>query len=666
MLCSNKHSPSLDLLPKELIAAVDSYQVVSFDIFDTLLIRTLTKPHDLFDLMEKRLGLNGLSSARIEAEKKARGFTAREEVTLDEIYEQLRCFGYSYEIIQKIKSEELFLEKKVLCANPAIKQIYDYCLATSKRIFIISDMYLPQNFLEDVLRREGYKIWDDIYVSGVLGLRKSTGNLFRKFLSDHSLSPSQILHIGDNKHSDAKQALELGFSSFCCDKLFDVFKTTHKFKRLINASSSLACLLSLGNTYASSITSVSGTLYKPNSKKDFTAIHFPYPELKHDTPDTTNYWEDFGFYVAAPIVCAFAAWIKESVSKNQIDNLLFIGRDGYILERIFKKYFPQINSKYIFAPRYLHSVVLAKACLNDNSLSLSRALFESLIGALKARNVIDENILIPELKDDNSRKEYLLKLTPDIESEIDQILSDYRDYLCQHIISTKNTKIGIVDSHSVHLSSQKLLSYFLPENEIHGIYMSLIDLSPETDLNSFRTSSFLGSERIIVWDIMELILSAPYPGISGIINNSVIFNDLNKYESLRNEATTSIHAGILRFAQKFIERFGNLDLLIDPIGMVSLINEFSFYPTETDLKAFSVIKHASDAASKNWRQCIISWPSKPNKYGNYASTTSLFKTKYLNDIYIVYVGKIPLFFVKVGSRSKKWKIFGIPVFYHRI
>lgn len=663
MLCSNKHSPSLDLLPKELIAAVDSYQVVSFDIFDTLLIRTLTKPHDLFDLMEKRLGLGGLSSARIEAEKRARGFAAREDVTLDEIYEQLRCVGYSNEIIRKIKSEELFLEKKVLCANPAIKQIYDYCLATSKRIFIISDMYLPQSFLEEVLHREGYNHWENIYVSSQIGLTKETGNLFKKFLSDNHLYPSQVLHIGDNKHSDAKRALELKINSFCCDKPFDVFRATNKFKRLVGASSSLACRLSLGNTYASSITSVSGTLYKPNSKKDITEIHFPYPKLESETTDTTNYWEDFGFYVAAPIVCAFAAWIKESASKNRVDNLLFIGRDGYVLEKIFKKYFSDIEVRYIFAPRHLYGLALAKACFNDHSLSLPKELFESLVAALKTHHVIGEDFLIPKFKDDGSRKKYLFRIRPNIESEIDRILSDYREYLNQNLTAT--TKIGVIDSNSVHLSSQKLLSYFLPRSEIHGFYMSLIDLPKKSDCGSFITSSFLGSQRIIVWDLMELILCAPYPGVSRIIKNDLILNKADKNEMVRNEATRKLHLGIQLFAQKFIDRFDEFDLLIDPEGMASLINEFTSYPTEADLKAFSVVKHASDAASQKWRQCIISWPFKPNASGKYSPSNTLFHTKYLNDRYIVYAGKLPLISVKVTPRSKKWKFFGIPIFFQK-
>lgn len=615
--------------------------------------------------MEQRIGLNGLSSARIEAEKKARSLSKREDVTIEEIYEQLSFFGYSNEKIQKIKAEELLLEKKVLIANPAIKQIYEYCLAKSKRIFIISDMYLPQSFLEEVLLREGYNSWEDIYVSGKIGLTKETGNLFKQFISDHHLLPSQILHIGDNHHSDGKRALELGVSSFCCDKPFDVFRKTHKFKRLVDASSSLACRLSLGNTYPSSITSVTGTLYRPTSKNVVSEIHFPYTEQASNVLDTTNYWKDFGFYVAAPIVCAFAAWIKESTTKNKVEDLLFIGRDGYILEKIFKKYFPEIKSKYIFAPRYLHGVALAKECLCDHSLLIPKEPFEALIGALKACDVIDENFAIPKLEDDEARTEYLFKIRPNIESEIDQILSDYREYLNQNLAATTN-KTGIVDSNSVHLSSQKLLSHFLPENKIHGFYMSLIDLHKKSDLTSFRTSSFLGSERIIVWDLMELILSAPYPGISKIVKQEVILNEPNKNEATRNEVTDKVHTGILRFAKKYIERFDNFDTLIDQKGVTSLMNEFTFYPTETDLKEFSVIKHAPDAASEKWRQCIISWPSKPNKHGRYSPSNTLFHTKYLNDRYNIYLGKLPLVSVKITSCSKKWKIFGVPIFLQKI
>lgn len=74
-------------LEQKLIKAAESYDVVAFDVFDTLLFRDTGSPSDLFVLMEQ-IGLapQGFARKRREAEAMAR--TAGQEVTLAEIYDQ--------------------------------------------------------------------------------------------------------------------------------------------------------------------------------------------------------------------------------------------------------------------------------------------------------------------------------------------------------------------------------------------------------------------------------------------------------------------------------------------------------------------------------------------------------------------------------------------------
>ena len=69
-----------------------SYDVISIDIFDTLVLRKTYKPTDVFLFMDKWfMELSGrqfdFSHARIHAEATARKVSKFEEVTLDEIYE---------------------------------------------------------------------------------------------------------------------------------------------------------------------------------------------------------------------------------------------------------------------------------------------------------------------------------------------------------------------------------------------------------------------------------------------------------------------------------------------------------------------------------------------------------------------------------------------------
>ena len=54
-----------------MLREIDSHEVVSFDIFDTLLMRKVLFPNDVFYLMQKREGLNdSFPENRISVEKK--------------------------------------------------------------------------------------------------------------------------------------------------------------------------------------------------------------------------------------------------------------------------------------------------------------------------------------------------------------------------------------------------------------------------------------------------------------------------------------------------------------------------------------------------------------------------------------------------------------------
>ena len=90
---------------KKLKALIGECDVISFDIFDTLIKRKCGKPSGVFDLVaeelvafEQRTDANGTAKDsfknsfrqnRIAAEKKVRKKKGRSEVSLAEIYDEL-------------------------------------------------------------------------------------------------------------------------------------------------------------------------------------------------------------------------------------------------------------------------------------------------------------------------------------------------------------------------------------------------------------------------------------------------------------------------------------------------------------------------------------------------------------------------------------------------
>ena len=125
-------------------------KAVSFDIFDTLLVRPALSPSDLFALVGKRAGLAcNFPQIRREAELAAREGRAagREEVSLDDIYRVLEKALGDSALCSRLKQAELDVEADYLYPRKAVREIYAAVLATGKEIIISSDMYLPKDFI---------------------------------------------------------------------------------------------------------------------------------------------------------------------------------------------------------------------------------------------------------------------------------------------------------------------------------------------------------------------------------------------------------------------------------------------------------------------------------------------------------------------------------------
>lgn len=197
--------------PDELSACMadPALRVISFDIFDTLLVRHVLRPHDVFRLTagmaDARYGVNFL---RMRAPAEAE--LGLPNPALDEIYTHMaRRHRLSPETRAALREAELRCERAVLHARPAARALYDAARRLGKRVIAVSDMYLPASFLRDVLRENGMEV-DALYVSCEQGARKSDGSLYDRVAEAEGCAPGEILHFGDNRRSDAEQALKQG------------------------------------------------------------------------------------------------------------------------------------------------------------------------------------------------------------------------------------------------------------------------------------------------------------------------------------------------------------------------------------------------------------------------------------------------------------------------
>lgn len=267
-------------------------EVISFDIFDTLLRRNVPDPNEIFNIVEKKSGVPGFAKKRIEAAHRAKGNAVNGEATYDEIYMQICNITDAQR--NELKQLELDIEKKYIQINWEMKEVYDWCVNHHKMIITVSDMYLPEEKLKELLEENGFEV-EHIFVSCEEHANKRSGELFD--IVSKKINTKNILHIGDSWKGDFFSPIISGW------------KAVH-YSAGEKGESILDCVI------------------KNNHKK--------------------NYFQNLGFSVLGPILYAFSLWLEERA--KEIDTLLFFSRDGYIMKKAYEK-LKNTVSPYVYVSR---------------------------------------------------------------------------------------------------------------------------------------------------------------------------------------------------------------------------------------------------------------------------------------------------------------------------
>lgn len=183
---------------------IDKYDVISFDIFDTLIKRYVEKPSDIFYLSAKEVfddieKCEKFRAERVKAEQKARRLLKKKEIDLDDIYSYIDDTEFKIDVL---KAKEIETEIKLCYPNHAMIKIYNYARRIGKKIIIISDMYLPKNVITEMLNQCGIFNYDKLYVSCEYNCNKLTGKLFKYVLLENHFNGKQVIHFGDSIKAD--------------------------------------------------------------------------------------------------------------------------------------------------------------------------------------------------------------------------------------------------------------------------------------------------------------------------------------------------------------------------------------------------------------------------------------------------------------------------------
>lgn len=192
-------------------------KVVSFDIFDTLVVRKCKEPKNVFELVENRFEqMHGhqtfsFEQIRIMSEAEARKNKNGGEVFLEDIYQVVSKY-IGKELSSILMSMEFETELDVCEANKDIVNLYQ-AISKSKDVFMVSDMYLGIERIKSILSSCNIPQPKRLYISCEVNASKRNRELYKLLMKENNLRARDILHIGDNFISDYINPKLLGMQS---------------------------------------------------------------------------------------------------------------------------------------------------------------------------------------------------------------------------------------------------------------------------------------------------------------------------------------------------------------------------------------------------------------------------------------------------------------------
>ena len=153
---------------RDISKVAESYELISFDLFDTVLFRTVSKPEKIFlrtgELMrelypEYDLPPEVFAGMRAEADglarKRAWDSHKYEDVTLEEIYGEFRLGD---EFRKRAKECELKAESRHVYLNPGMEAFIRHCRKQGKLIALVSDTFFKESEVKGFLAGCGFDL----------------------------------------------------------------------------------------------------------------------------------------------------------------------------------------------------------------------------------------------------------------------------------------------------------------------------------------------------------------------------------------------------------------------------------------------------------------------------------------------------------------------------
>lgn len=603
----------------KLKSRLEAAEVVSFDVFDTSILRALARPEDLFSLMEPavrlRLGTPSLdfSSARRVAEQQARDNAWQKErvreVTLDEIYGMLaQSLALDPEQAQALAEMEIAAERAVCRQNQFIHEAYRWCLDRGKRVAFISDTYLPESVIADLLHHAGYDRYEALLASSTSKRTKSSGALHADARTRLGRA-ERWLHIGDNIHADIKMARKHGMSTWYYRRCMDAYMDARQVGKAWQSTEPASAARSVAQGLVAN--RVTRARRSANAAQD------------------DGFWEDLGYATAGPLLVGYTEWLIEQARVRGLDALYFLAREGLIIQQVYDRLVATAEggvseTHYLYGSRRALNVAAIRQ-LNDSHI----AFLSGGISVLTAAQFVERagvdwrphQHAFRTAGFDGPHHEVrtgtdyarLRRLFAELEAPICANAREERQVLLDYLRFeglTAGRHVGLVDV-GWHGTMQRSLTNILRETgdapQIVGLYLGTHAFAPKLGLieETYVHDGYLfrGGEpeayRRLIWEgveVVELLFAATEGTIVRIERESDgqfrpvrATNDLEPY---RIESVARMQSGVMEFVEDYLALKSRFPELVLPReAATAQLKRLLRHPTATEARLVGDIPH---------------------------------------------------------------------------
>lgn len=528
---------------------VQNFDIISFDIFDTLITRLVYDPDDIFTLIQKRIeNQYGISLDYLHYRKKAERLAWEKKGAYTNIYdiysEMPNVFEISKEMADEWLAIEVETEIKISIPRKEVIELMNYLSKNGKKIILVSDMYLTTEIINRLLIKCGCKQPYELWISCEKGKRKDTDELWEEFFS--KFDGNKCMHLGDNLCSDNQLLLDRKKNYFTILNPRHMFQLTdyfEKYKKYLEKG--------VENSFALGMLVNEGM------------FNSPFVFEKNTGNIRLSNYDDIGFSAFGPLFTTFIQWLYKNTNNNQ--QLWFLAREGYLLQKMYNCYYVGEGKRnkaqvYFLASRRavtvagIRNIEDLKDTLSKQYIGYLDAFLYARLGIVLFNEMENIEVRIPEDLD-----KVMELLRPHYQQILKKCEAERKNYLSyvREIKEKYPKKQPIVIDVGYSGTIQYYLSKLM-EERIDGYYLCTLLTKPDKigclcnalyklDNDEKFYASKVNKDQLF----LEALLKAPYGQLCYMVENEGRIEPILKQDDFVSEEVVQMQQGVLKFISQY-------------------------------------------------------------------------------------------------------------------